>query len=137
MWSNFGPHSWVSLQASCPPCQDLVAGVALVGRLSIQLEAEAPPPPLLEAARLVGALLPSLGARTGQAVTKFLEACYTLELAERDALACPALLHLLRTSQGAAGSKADIKRVWALHQALLSLPMDPTLSSLLEGTVNR
>ena len=127
------------LQASSPPCQDLVAGVALVGRLSIQLEAtqEAPPPPLLEAARLVGALLPSLEARTAQAVTKFLESCYSLELAEKDALAAPALLHLLKNSQGAAGSKADIRRVWALHQAVLSLPMEPALCSLLEGSVTR
>ncbi|XP_023329486.1 condensin-2 complex subunit G2 [Eurytemora carolleeae] len=59
-----------------------------------------------------------------EVVAKCLETWYNNKMEERDEVAKPLLRYLIGRALGKKGAKADVKRIWNLHQVLLSLRLD-------------
>merc|ERR1719507_782142 len=100
-----------------------------------QFPDQVPPPALLGRVHLLSSLLSSLDTKAALTVAKLIETWCTHEMPERDILAATSLPFLVGASLLEDASKADVKRVWSVHQGVLSLPPAPSHLPLLASTI--
>ena len=100
-----------------------IAGVSLIARFTVNLDminGDFIPDGLSSSAVLLHSLLPEIkDTKTIGNVCYFLETWYSRDLPERDLVVFNVLLFLLRKSLGPQAAKADLKRIWNLHQTVM------------------
>ena len=102
---------------------ECLAGVALVGRLTVSLETithESCPVELISAASFLHTSLPEIqNQKIENRICQFLESWFLKDLPNKDVVILNVLLWLLTKALSDHGAKADVKRLWNLHQTLL------------------
>ena len=120
---------------------EVVTGVVTVDKLFTSLplvQGDTCPQALIQTAVLLHSVLPSL--QDHKLFNNFcipLVSWYTLELPERDNLTSNCLLLLLKRSLSTQGTKADVQRIWNLHQTILGFRLGESeeLRTLLVSTI--
>ena len=137
---------WVSLHkylsaAETEKASETIAGVSLIARFTVNLDMINPdfiPSGLSASAVILHNLLPGAKeAKTISNISYFLETWYSRGLLERDSVILNVLTILLRKSLGPQAAKADVKRIWSLHQTVMEHTVEEgmTLHKLLVATV--
>jgi len=102
--------------------QLVIMGVVQVARLCLSLAgvSNQVPEGMMQTALLLHSCLPSIkNDKVANAISSLSEAWYIAGLEDKDVLVTNSLLYLIKRSQTDAATKADVKRVWNINQALL------------------
>ena len=138
LWGSL--HKYISA-AETDKVSETIAAVSLIARLSANLDMINPdfiPAGLSASAVILHNLVPGVKeAKTTSNICYFLETWYSRNLLEKDSVILNVLTILLRKSLGPQAAKADIKRIWSLHQTVMEHPVEEgqTLHNLLVATV--
>lgn len=102
---------------------ETLVGVVLVTKISVTLETLTPescPSGLQSAMFNLHNRLPQIkDHKLSNNICQSLETWYSRSLPEKDALIINVVIFLLKKSLGGQGAKADVKRLWNVHQTLL------------------
>ena len=118
-----------------------MTGVITVAKLCTSLplvQGDTCPQALIQTAVLLHSVFPSL--QDHKLINNFcipLESWYTLELPDRDNLTSNCLMLLLKRSLSTQGTKADVQRIWILHQTVLGFRLGESeqLRTILVSTI--
>jgi len=102
---------------------ECLIGVALVARMTVSLETvshDSCPLELISAASYLHSSLPDIhNLKIENRICQFLESWFLKDLPNKDLVILNVLLWLLTKALGDHGAKADVKRLWNIHQTLL------------------
>lgn len=120
---------------------EIVTAVVMVGKLCIPLpvvQDDGCPQPFIQTALLLHSVLPNLkDTKMINIICVFLEGWYSGQLQDRDSLTSNTLVCLLKRSVSPQGTKADVKRIWNLHQTVLGFRLGECaeLQALIVSTI--
>ena len=120
---------------------EIVNAVVLIARLCIPLpvvQDDGCPQSFIQTAILLHSLLPNIkDNKLINSICVMLEGWYTQQLQDKDSLTSNTLVCLLKRTVSTQGTKADVRRIWNLHQTVLGFRLGECeeLRSLIVSTI--